>query len=162
MRAVIPALALLAVVTSAATASAEEGPSEAVLEAAQAGNVNPIDLQGALNEEPGLGPWEYLYANGILARPKQAAVQAPAGASSAVLNRLACIRRRESENKPGATNPRSGAAGLYQFMPGTWRTTPQGKAGKSPYDPVAAHEAAVWMVNQGRIREWDVVRNGSC
>jgi hypothetical protein len=76
--------------------------------------------------------------------------------------RLACIRRIESHNDPNATNRYSGAMGLYQFLPSTWRTTPQGRAGLSAYDPVAATAAAEWMIQQGRIREWVAVSRGFC
>jgi hypothetical protein len=76
--------------------------------------------------------------------------------------RLACIRRVESHNDPNATNRYSGAMGLYQFLPSTWRTTPQGRAGLSAYDPVAATAAAEWMIQQGRIREWVAVSRGFC
>lgn len=76
--------------------------------------------------------------------------------------RLACIRRVESHNDPNATNRYSGAMGLYQFLPSTWRTTPQGRQGLSAYDPVAATAAAEWMIQQGRIREWVAVSRGFC
>jgi hypothetical protein len=76
--------------------------------------------------------------------------------------RLACIRRVESHNDPNATNRYSGAMGLYQFLPSTWRTTPQGRAGLSAYDPVAATAAANWMLSVGRAREWVAVSGGWC
>jgi hypothetical protein len=76
--------------------------------------------------------------------------------------RLACIRRIESHNDPNATNRYSGAMGLYQFLPSTWRTTPQGRAGLSAYDPVAATAAAEWMLSVGRAREWVAVSRGYC
>jgi hypothetical protein len=44
----------------------------------------------------------------------------------------------------------------------TWRTTPQGRAGLSAYDPVAATAAANWMLSVGRAREWDAVRFYGC
>ena len=51
----------------------------------------------------------------------------------------------ESGLNPGATNPYSSAAGLFQIMPGTWSGTSQ--AGSSPYNAwantVAAHEIFV-------------------
>jgi hypothetical protein len=37
-------------------------------------------------------------------------------------NVLDCIRHRESRGRYGAVNSSSGAAGAYQFMPGTWNT----------------------------------------
>jgi soluble lytic murein transglycosylase-like protein len=57
----------------------------------------------------------------------------------------------ESRFSPAARNP-SGAAGLYQFLPSTWRTTPF--AGFSPYDPLASALAAGWMHLVGRGGEW--------
>ncbi len=51
----------------------------------------------------------------------------------------------ESGLNPGATNPYSSAAGLFQIMPSTWSGTSQ--AGSSPYNAwantVAAHEIFV-------------------
>jgi len=75
---------------------------------------------------------------------------------------LDCISWAESRNKIYATNPRSGAAGPFQFVWSTWKSTPQGRAGLSPYDPVAARTAARWMIAQGRVREWAVVKAGLC
>jgi hypothetical protein len=76
--------------------------------------------------------------------------------------RLDCIAWFESRGDASARNPRSGAAGLFQFLPGTWAGTPQGRAGASVYDPLAARAAARWMLAQGRAREWTVVQNGLC
>jgi hypothetical protein len=50
-----------------------------------------------------------------------------------------------------AHNP-SGASGLYQFLPSTWRSTPFGRY--SVYDPYANALAAGWMHAQGRGGEW--------
>jgi hypothetical protein len=57
----------------------------------------------------------------------------------------------ESTFNPYAWNP-SGASGLFQFMPSTWRTTPYGTA--SIWDPMAQALAARWMYENGRIGEW--------
>src|SRR4249919_2022838 len=62
--------------------------------------------------EPPLSPYEYLYA----VHPRTA-------------RRLDCVIQRESRWTASAVNPRSGAAGLAQFLMSTWRSTPQGKAG---------------------------------
>jgi hypothetical protein len=50
-----------------------------------------------------------------------------------------------------AHNP-SGASGLLQFLPSTWRSTPYGRF--SVYDPYANALAAGWMHAQGRGGEW--------
>lgn len=75
---------------------------------------------------------------------------------------LDCISWAESRDTPNAYNPSSGAAGQYQFMLSTWLETPQGRAGYSRYNPVAAREAARWMVNRGLKYRWSVVRMGLC
>ena len=80
----------------------------------------------------------------------------------AIEKRLDCISYYESKGNPGATNPTSKAAGLFQFLWSTWAGTPQGRVGLSPYDPVAARAAARWMLSQGRAREWVPVQRGLC
>jgi Transglycosylase SLT domain len=50
-----------------------------------------------------------------------------------------------------ARNP-SGASGLYQFLPSTWRSTPFGRY--SIFDPYASALAAGWMHARGRGGEW--------
>ena len=51
-----------------------------------------------------------------------------------------------------ARNPSSGASGLFQFLPSTWRSTPFGYL--SIFDPYANALAAGWMHSAGRGREW--------
>jgi len=62
------------------------------------------------------------------------------------------IAYRESRYNWRATNPSSGAAGLYQFMPRTWGTTPYRR--KSPYNPRWAALAAMWMWKHGKQSHW--------
>lgn len=57
----------------------------------------------------------------------------------------------ESRLSPGARNP-SGASGLFQFLPSTWRTTPFGVF--SIWSPYASALAAGWMHAHGRGGEW--------
>lgn len=58
----------------------------------------------------------------------------------------------ESGWDPYAQNP-SGSSGLYQFMPGTWATTPY--AHRSIWSARWQAAAARWMiVVAGRAREW--------
>jgi uncharacterized protein YraI len=58
----------------------------------------------------------------------------------------------ESVWDPYAVNSSSGASGLFQFMPGTWLSTPF--ADQDIFDPVANAHAAAWMWSVGRRNEW--------
>ena len=71
---------------------------------------------------------------------------------------LDCVSWYESRGSSTAYNPRSGASGLLQFLPSTWRTTPQGRAGLSIWDPAAQWAAGRYMVLAGRGREWSTWR----
>jgi membrane-bound lytic murein transglycosylase B len=62
------------------------------------------------------------------------------------------IAHRESRYDYRATNSSSGAAGLYQFMPRTWASTPYHK--HSPYSPRWAALAAMWMWKHGGYSHW--------
>lgn len=56
----------------------------------------------------------------------------------------------ESNGNPNASNPYSGAAGLFQFLPSTWASTAP-KAGypnTSPFDPEANVATAAWLANR--------------
>jgi hypothetical protein len=53
---------------------------------------------------------------------------------------------------PRAYNAESGAAGLFQFLPATWRSTPY--AVFSVWSPYANALAAGWMHAHGRGNEW--------
>lgn len=61
--------------------------------------------------------------------------------------------RCESGLFPGAVNASSGASGLLQFLPSTWRTTPFARF--SPFSAYANVLAAGWMIGvAGRGNEW--------
>jgi soluble lytic murein transglycosylase-like protein len=62
------------------------------------------------------------------------------------------IAHRESRYNYKATNSSSGAAGLYQFMPRTWGSTPYHR--HSPYNPRWASLAAMWMWKHGGYSHW--------
>jgi uncharacterized protein YraI len=62
------------------------------------------------------------------------------------------VARCESLLDPNAINPYSNASGLFQFLPGTWATTPW--ANDNIFDPAANAEAAAWMWSVGRRGEW--------
>jgi hypothetical protein len=76
--------------------------------------------------------------------------------------RLDCIITGESGWDPSQRNPRSGAAGLAQFMPSTWATTPQGQLGMSPYDPLGSIDAAIWLAQNRGWTQWQVYTAGKC
>jgi soluble lytic murein transglycosylase-like protein len=63
------------------------------------------------------------------------------------------IAHRESRYNWRVTNSSSGAAGLYQFMPRTWQSTPYRK--HSPYHPRWAALAAMWMWKHGGYSHWN-------
>jgi transglycosylase-like protein with SLT domain len=90
-------------------------------------------------------PHEYLYA------------QAPDLAA-----RLDCIIAGESGWDPSQQNPRTRAAGLAQFLPSTWATTPQGAEGLSPFDPLANIDAAIWLARTKGWQQWQVYVQGRC
>jgi soluble lytic murein transglycosylase-like protein len=75
------------------------------------------------------------------------------GVSEAWLRRVAYC---ESRFLPWARNTRSGAAGLFQFMPRTWAwmSGQAGWGGASPYDPYAAADVAAWAFRAGLSSHW--------
>jgi len=64
------------------------------------------------------------------------------------------IAWRESRYDWRVTNTSSGAAGLYQFMPGTWAHTPYRR--HSPHSPRWAPLAAMWMWKHGGMAHWSL------
>jgi soluble lytic murein transglycosylase-like protein len=64
---------------------------------------------------------------------------------------------RESRYRPWVDNFQgSGARGLMQFMPGTWRwmSAQAGYAGASPYDAWSAAHVAAWAIAHGYLSHW--------
>lgn len=65
-----------------------------------------------------------------------------------------CIMDHESGGNPNADNPRSTAAGLFQFLRDTWNRVPVSITGGSydsgrVYDPEANIAAAAWLQQRG-------------
>lgn len=124
-------------------ARADEIPENVITAADEAG-VSPIDLAGAVNST-GLEPRVYeCLVDGRLCPPTNTPRNAVAD----------CVIEHESHGNPNAVNRKTGAAGLGQFLASTWRTTPQGRSGKSVFDPVANRSAVEWMLSVGRGREF--------
>jgi hypothetical protein len=76
--------------------------------------------------------------------------------------RLDCIIAGESGWDPSQQNPRSRAAGLAQFLPSTWATTPEGQRGLSPFEPLASIDAAIWLAETRGLTQWQVYLQGRC
>jgi hypothetical protein len=73
------------------------------------------------------------------------------------------IIARESTWEPGATNPKSGAAGLCQFLPEVWDWLVSiGLAYGSPYDPVAAIDAMNACLREGWYDMWACTVESGC
>ena len=136
----------MAILAAGALLLASLGADDVQSLADQAG-VSVIDLRGAVNTT-GLDPRAYLYMTGELVPPTP-----PRDWIDRLLDCLAWV---ESRNTPTAVNPRSGASGLLQFLPSTWRTTPWARS--SIFDAIAQRLAGRWMVNQGRLHEWSTWR----
>jgi uncharacterized protein YraI len=62
------------------------------------------------------------------------------------------VAQCESNLDPYNVTPPYSASGLFQFLPGTWATTPY--AGESIFDPVSSAFATGWMWSVGRRGEW--------
>jgi hypothetical protein len=75
---------------------------------------------------------------------------------------LDCIITGESGWDPNGQNPRTKAAGLAQFLPSTWATTPEGQLGRSPFEPLANIDAAIWLARTKGWTQWQVFTFGYC
>ena len=62
------------------------------------------------------------------------------------------VARCESNLDPYNVTPPYEASGLFQFLPGTWATTPY--ADENIFDPEINAYAAAWMWSVGRRNEW--------
>ena len=58
----------------------------------------------------------------------------------------------ESKYNPQAVNASTGAAGLFQFLPSTWASSPY--AASSPFDPTANAKAAAWLYQTSGPAQW--------
>lgn len=71
-------------------------------------------------------------------------------------NQMLRVAWCESKYDPRAYNGRSGASGVFQFIPSTWRwaSASVGLANASPFDPQANVEAAAWLMKTQGARHW--------
>jgi hypothetical protein len=148
---------------------AEQFPTGATIAAANEAGVSAWDLEGAVNTT-GLEPREFLCrADGLLCTP-------PVGLRSYAYQTHPdvawCIERIVQVESHGwfasGWNPVSvgrfaeHASGLGGFLPSTWASTPQGKAGRSIWDGYAQLDAISWMLHVGRGKEFAAVAMGRC
>ena len=83
-------------------------------------------------------------------------IRTAAAAWGADPNQLLRVAWCESRYNPNVVNARSGAAGLFQFMPATWaaNSVRAGYAGASVFDPVASANVAAYMFRNGQAGQW--------
>jgi hypothetical protein len=151
--------------------------SDALVVAADA-DVDPMELQGAVNTLHLQGEQairEYLYDTGDLARPEPP----PAPVLSLGLRAYAyatypgtawCIEKIVQVESGGwytrgwnsipVGRRAEHASGLGGFLPSTWASTPQ--AGRSIWDGYAQIDAINWMLKVGRGKEFAAVLWGRC
>lgn len=104
----------------------------------------PIGTPGAVSNPPGSG------GAGFSANVERwrgiVASYFPPG----VVNQALSVMECESQGNPNATNPTSGASGLFQHMPQFWaeRSRSAGVPGANIYDPVANVRVAGWLYRQ--------------
>jgi hypothetical protein len=86
----------------------------------------------------------------------EAVIRAAAGAWGADPSQLLRVAWCESRYNPSAYNGRSGASGLFQFMPRTWaaNSVRAGYAGASVFDAVASANTAAYMFSNGQAWQW--------
>lgn len=84
------------------------------------------------------------------------------------VNRALCLMGYESGGNPNAKNPRSTAAGLFQFLRSTWdQIVPASITGGSyasgrVYDPEANIAAAAWLRDAVGWSSWSPYQRGLC
>lgn len=86
----------------------------------------------------------------------ESVIRSAAAAWGADAGQLLRVAWCESRYNPSAYNARSGASGLFQFMPRTWaaNSVRAGYAGASVFDPVANANTAAYMFRNNQAWQW--------
>ncbi len=86
----------------------------------------------------------------------ESVIRTAAAAWGADASQLLRVAWCESRYNSYAVNARSGAAGLFQFMPATWaaNSVRAGYGGASVFDPVASANVAAYMFARGQAAQW--------
>jgi uncharacterized protein YraI len=108
---------------------------------------------GSVDQSPSSGGGGYDNGDGVWSRDEVVAIIYSAaayyGQSGDDMLRVAIC---ESGLDPYNVTPPYSASGLFQFLPGTWATTPY--ASSDIFDPVSNAFATGWMWSVGRRGEW--------
>ena len=83
------------------------------------------------------------------------------------VDRALCIMAHESRGNPNAKNPRSSAAGLFQFLRSTWNSVPLSVSGGSyesgqVYQPEPNVRSAAWLQARSGWTQWSPYNGGEC
>ena len=78
-----------------------------------------------------------------------------------------CLIAAESGGNQDALNPRSSAAGLFQFLRSTWNSVPKSVSGGSyesgrVYEPEPNIAAAAWLERRSGWTQWSPYNRGLC
>ena len=107
--------------------------------------VTPVDEVQRVGTKPAPAPADI-----------ESVILSAAAAWGADPNQLLRVAWCESRYNPYALNARSGAAGLFQFMPATWaaNSVRAGYAGANVFDAVANANTAAYMFRNGQAAQW--------
>lgn len=87
---------------------------------------------------------------------------------SSEVERALCIMSHESGGNPGAANPSSTAAGLFQFLKSTWDGMVPSSVSGGSYDsgqvfnPEANVRSAAWLLSAAGWSQWSPYNRGLC
>lgn len=149
------------VLGAAVSLHADQAPSSETIALAEQVDVDPWDLQGALNST-GLDARTYLIQIGLLAPPPP---PGPPLIGARVLARVDCIIGKESGGNDVPNRQGSGASGPGQYFPSTWaRHTALYRAYTGYAGPLSLHVlehvrrvmAFMLAVYPGSRTEWSV------